>query len=108
MAPAPTGDASTDRMRILAVFAHPHDEVFAVGGTLAKYAARGDEAMVFSATRGQAGQIRDASAATRHTLGSVRDQELRRACAILGVQHVVCADYMDGALREADFDELVR
>src|SRR5712692_6231046 len=100
MAPAPTGDASTDRMRLLAVFA--------VGGTLAKYAARGDEAMVFSATRGQAGQIRDASAATRHTLGSVRDQELRRACAILGVQHVVCADYMDGALREADFDELVR
>ena len=108
MAPAPTGDASTDRMRILAVFAHPDDEVFAAGGTLAKYAARGDEAMVFSATRGQAGQIRDASAATRHTLGSVREQELRRACAILGVQHVVCADYMDGALREADFDELVR
>jgi LmbE family N-acetylglucosaminyl deacetylase len=95
-------------MRILSVFAHPDDEVFAAGGTLAKYAARGDEAMVYSATSGQAGQIRDASAATRHTLGAVREQELRRACAILGVEHVVCQDYMDGALREADFDALVR
>jgi LmbE family N-acetylglucosaminyl deacetylase len=95
-------------MRILAVFAHPDDEVFAAGGTLAKYAARGADAMVWSATRGQAGQIRDAGAATRHTLGPVREQELRRACAILGVEHVVCHDYMDGGLRETDFDGLVR
>jgi LmbE family N-acetylglucosaminyl deacetylase len=108
MALAPNGNASTDRIRILGVFAHPDDEVFVAGGTLAKYAARGAEAMVLSATRGQAGQIRDARAATRHTLGSVREQELRRACAILGVQHVVCLDYMDGGLREADFDVLVR
>ena len=91
-------------MRILGVFAHPDDEVFVAGGTLAKYAASGAEAMVLSATRGQAGQIRDAHAATRHTLGSVREQELRRACAILGVQQVVCLDYADGGLREADFD----
>ena len=94
-------------MRILGVFAHPDDEVFVAGGTFAKYVARGAEAMVLSATRGQAGQIRDARAATRHTLGSVREQELRRACAILGVQHVVCHEYMDGALREADVDALV-
>ncbi|HTH70209.1 MAG TPA: PIG-L family deacetylase [Candidatus Saccharimonadales bacterium] len=94
-------------VRILGVFAHPDDEVFVAGGTLAKYAARGAEAMVLSATRGQAGQIRDASAATRHTLGAVREQELRRACTILGVQHVACLDYMDGALREADFETLV-
>jgi LmbE family N-acetylglucosaminyl deacetylase len=78
--------------RILGVFAHPDDEVFVAGGTLAKYAARGAQAMVLSATRGQAGQIRDASAATRHTLGAVREQELRRACAILGVQQVGCLD----------------
>ncbi|HTJ60843.1 MAG TPA: PIG-L family deacetylase [Candidatus Saccharimonadales bacterium] len=95
-------------VRILAVFAHPDDEVFVAGGTLAKYGRRGAEAMVLSATRGQAGQIRDASAATRHTLGTIREQELRRACAILGVQHVRCLDYMDGALREADFETLVR
>jgi len=37
-------------MRILGVFAHPDDEVFAAGGTLAKYAARAAETMVLSAT----------------------------------------------------------
>jgi len=93
---------------VLGVFAHPDDEVFAAGGTLAKYAAQGAETMVLSATRGQAGQIRDAGAATRHTIGSVREAELRRACAVLGVAHVKCLDYMDGALQEADFDALVR
>jgi LmbE family N-acetylglucosaminyl deacetylase len=108
MTPVPSGDASADRMRILGVFAHPDDEVFAAGGTLAKYAARGAETMVLSATRGQAGQIRDAAAATRHTIGAVREAELRRACGILGVTHVVCHDYLDGALQDADFDDLVR
>jgi len=103
----PRGDVSTDRVRVLGVFAHPDDEVFVAGGTLARYAAQGARTMVFSATRGQAGQIRDARAATRHTLGSVREQELRKACAILGVNQVVCRDYMDGALQEADLDELV-
>lgn len=93
-------------MRILGVFAHPDDEVFVAGGTLAKYAALGAESMVLSATRGQAGQIRDASIATRQTLGSVREQELRQACAILGVQHVVCLDYLDGRLRETDLEQL--
>src|SRR5258708_20300340 len=62
--------------------------------------------MVYSATRGQAGQIRDASAATRHVLGAVREQELRQACEILGVRHVRCADYLDGALRDVDLDVL--
>jgi LmbE family N-acetylglucosaminyl deacetylase len=100
-------DARPERPRILAVFAHPDDEVFAAGGTLAKYAAEGAETMVVSATRGQAGRIRDARSATRGTLGAVREDELRRACAILGVQHVECLDFMDGSLNEAPFDALV-
>jgi len=100
-------DASAGPIRILGVFAHPDDEVFVAGGTFAKYVARGAEAMVLCATRGQAGQIRDARVATRHTLGAVREAELRQACAILGIQHVTCLDYVDGRLREADFEALV-
>lgn len=88
--------------RILCLYAHPDDETFCSGGTLAKYAAQGAEILVISATRGQAGQIQDASAATRRTLGAVRESELRHACQHLGVQQVVCWDYMDGKLKEAD------
>lgn len=88
--------------RLLAVFAHPDDEVFCAGGTLARWAAEGGETMVVSATRGEAGQIQDGQAATRRTLGEVRERELRAACARLGVRRVVCLDYQDGALQEVD------
>jgi LmbE family N-acetylglucosaminyl deacetylase len=91
-----------DGPRLLGVFAHPDDEVFCAGGTLAKYVSLGSEAMVVSATRGQAGQIRDAGAATRRTLGQVRERELQQACSILGVQHALCLDYSDGELAGVD------
>src|SRR5262245_66493629 len=75
-------------LRLLGVYAHPDDETFSAGGTLAKYVAAGAEVMVVSMTQGEAGQIRDAHAATRRTLGEVRAAELRRACQELGVTDV--------------------
>ncbi len=92
--------------RLLGVFAHPDDETFCAGGTLARYADQGCEAMVVSATRGEAGQIRDATRATRRTLGEVRERELEAACAALGVRHVRCLDYHDGTLADVDRAEL--
>ena len=93
--------------RLLGVFAHPDDETFCAGGTFAGYAARGAEVMVISATRGQAGQIRDAAVGTRRTIGAVRERELRLACGRLGITQVRCLDYLDGGLADADFGALV-
>lgn len=98
----------TQQLRVLGVYAHPDDEVFCAGGTLAKYAAAGAEVMVVSATRGQAGQIRSAQIATRHTLGQVREQELHLGCQRLGIQHSLCLDYGDGTLAGLDPDILTR
>lgn len=84
--------------RILAVFAHPDDETFCAGGSLAKYASEGAHVTVVSATRGEAGQIRDAALATRGTLGRVRQRELELACAELGVQQCRFLDHVDGTL----------
>jgi LmbE family N-acetylglucosaminyl deacetylase len=93
--------------RILGVFAHPDDETFCAGGTLARYVARGAEVLVVSATRGEAGQIRSRGVATRRTLGQVREQELYLACRRLGVQHTQCLDYGDGRLQDVDQDILI-
>jgi LmbE family N-acetylglucosaminyl deacetylase len=90
------------RPRLLAVFAHPDDETFCAGGTLAKYVAAGWEAMVVSATRGQAGQIRDSLVATRRTLGQVREREFYAACQQLGIHHARVLDYMDGTLQDVE------
>ena len=84
--------------RLLGVFAHPDDEVFCAGGTMARAAEAGAEVMIISATRGERGQIRDPAAATRLTLGAVRERELRAAAAELGVQHVQVLAYPDGTL----------
>ncbi len=94
-------------LRILGVYAHPDDETFCIGGTLAKYTAAGAQAMVVSFTQGEAGQIREASAATRRTLGEVRANELHQACRQLGVQQIVCLDYGDGKLEGTPQVELV-
>ena len=65
---------------------------------MARAAEAGAEVMIISATRGERGQIRDPAAATRLTLGAVRERELRAAAAELGVQHVQVLAYPDGTL----------
>jgi len=65
---------------------------------MARAAEAGAEVMTVSATRGERGQIRDAAAATRRSLGAVREGELRAAAAELGVQHVQVLTYPDGTL----------
>ena len=63
-----------------AVFAHPDDESFGVGGTLAKDAANGTRVVLVCATRSEGGEISDASLATPESLAHVREDELR--CAV--------------------------
>ena len=75
--------------RLLAVFAHPDDESFACGGTLAHYASKGFTVTLVCATRGEAGEISDASLATRDNLAEVRERELRNAADALGVTGLV-------------------
>ena len=84
--------------RILGLFAHPDDEVFCVGGTIARCADAGRGTAIVSLTQGEAGQIRDAATATRRMLGAVRVKELRASAAALGVDHVTCLDLGDGQL----------
>ena len=92
--------------RILGIFAHPDDETFCAGGTFAKYVDAGAEVMVVSFTQGEAGQIRDASVATRRILGQIRAEELQSACKALGVQQAICLDYGDGKLDDINLDIL--
>lgn len=101
-------DSSTPPLRILGVFAHPDDETVCAGGTFAKYAGAGAEVRVVSLTKGGAGQIRDASVATRATLTEVRVTELDAAGKALGLTETSCLDFSDGQLSEIDQPILVR
>lgn len=83
---------------LLAVFAHPDDESFGVGGTLAHYARRGVRVVLVCATRGEVGEIADPSLATRETLPAVREQELRCAARELGIAEVIFLGYRDSGM----------
>jgi LmbE family N-acetylglucosaminyl deacetylase len=88
---------------LLAVFAHPDDESFHCGGTLARYAAAGVPITLLCATRGEGGAIADRAAGSAETLPSVREAELRAAARALGVADVRLLDYRDGTLGEVPF-----
>ena len=83
---------------LLALFAHPDDEAFATGGTLARYAAEGAGVTLVCATRGEVGEIADPALATPETLGDVREAELRCAAAALGLGEVLFLDYRDSGM----------
>lgn len=70
--------------RLLAVLAHPDDESFGPGGTLARYAAEGVDVHITIATDGAAGSVADGYEASRERLAAVRAEELETAVDILG------------------------
>jgi LmbE family N-acetylglucosaminyl deacetylase len=92
---------------LLAVFAHPDDETFRPGGTLALLARGGVRVQVLTATRGEAGACGDPPLCTPAELPARRACELECACAALGIQPPHLLDYGDGHLAEADAEALV-
>ena len=93
--------------RLLAVFAHPDDETFRCGGTLALLAQRNVRVQVLTATRGQAGSRGVLPLCAPEELPAVRENELRCACAALGIQPPILLDYQDSQLSEADPEQIV-
>jgi LmbE family N-acetylglucosaminyl deacetylase len=89
-----------NKTTILAVFAHPDDEAFGTGGTLAKYAAEGVHVVLVCATRGEAGEISDPSLATPTNLGQVREHELRCAAENMGIAELIFLDYRDSGMAD--------
>jgi LmbE family N-acetylglucosaminyl deacetylase len=91
-------ETTLDKPILMAVFAHPDDEAFGTGGTLAKYAAEGCDVYLVTATRGEAGRIAEPELATPANLPAVREHELRCACEIYGIHPPRFLDYVDGQL----------
>jgi LmbE family N-acetylglucosaminyl deacetylase len=84
----PGRDSRRRPRHVLAVFAHPDDEILCGAGTLALCAARGAKVTLVCATRGELGPIASPELATRDNLSKVRERELRASCAKLGIDDV--------------------
>jgi LmbE family N-acetylglucosaminyl deacetylase len=87
-----------EQRTLLAVLAHPDDESFGIGGTLARYAAEGVHVVLACATMGEAGEISDPSLGTVEQLAEIRERELRCACDVLGIGELHLLGYRDSGM----------
>lgn len=84
--------------RIAAVVAHPDDESYALGGTLARCVSNGAQAFVIAATRGEGGLDDTGAERSGDVLAAVRTAELGASCRALGAEPPRFLDLPDGGV----------
>jgi LmbE family N-acetylglucosaminyl deacetylase len=83
---------------ILAVLAHPDDESFGLGGTLALYASKGYDTYLICATRGEVGTVDEEHLNGFKDIAELRTDELMRAAKYLGLKDVFFLGYRDSGM----------
>ena len=83
---------------LLAVLAHPDDESFGLGGTLALYAQRGYDTYLVCATRGEAGSVDAEHLHGFKNIADMRTAELDCAASHLGLKDVIYLGYRDSGM----------
>ncbi len=83
---------------LLFIGAHPDDETFGVGGTLAKYASEGVKVYYACATRGEAGTSDAESMRGYASIGDMRWGELECAAKVLGLSGIFHLGYRDSGM----------
>lgn len=78
--------------------AHPDDEAFGVGGTLARYAAAGVKVYYACATRGEAGEAAPEYLKGYATMGDMRWAEMECSARILGLAGIIHLGYRDSGM----------
>ncbi len=100
--------------RLLIVMAHPDDESFGPSGTLALYANQGVDVHLLCVTNGDAsetviaGQASLSTKARKKALTLTRQQEVKRAAAIIGISHIDFLNYPDGQLCNALYHAIAK
>jgi LmbE family N-acetylglucosaminyl deacetylase len=97
------------RVRLAAVYAHPDDDTYSLGGVLALEGPERIEYSLTVATSGEAGPISDPALATRESLAEIREAEERAALSVLGFAdaRIDFLRYPDGGLKDVPHEQLV-
>jgi LmbE family N-acetylglucosaminyl deacetylase len=85
--------ASTKNFKkILVIFPHPDDESLTVSGLLNKFSG---DSYLLTLTHGGAGENASGQAGD---LRHIREQELQKSAEVIGIKHLINADFVDGGL----------
>lgn len=88
----------SEKKIILSVLAHPDDETFGMGGTLALYAREGADVYLICATKGEVGEVPDGMMQGYATVAELREHELAEAAKLLGLKEVIYLGYRDSGM----------
>jgi len=91
---------------VLSVWAHPDDEAYLSGATMAACVRGGQRVVCVTATRGEGGS-QDHDRWPPEKMAEIREVELARCLETLGVSEHHWLDYVDGTCHEVDPDEAV-
>jgi N-acetyl-1-D-myo-inositol-2-amino-2-deoxy-alpha-D-glucopyranoside deacetylase len=80
------------------VLAHPDDESFGMGGTIAYYATQGVDIHLICATRGEAGTVDPQFTSRYKSISKLREAELSCAAKVLGLKSVTFLGYRDSGM----------
>lgn len=83
---------------LIVVLAHPDDESFGMGGTLAYYAAQGIDVHLLCATKGEAGDVDPEIMIGYDSIADLRESELKCAAGYLGLKQVHFLGYRDSGM----------
>jgi len=93
---------------VLVVFPHPDDETFGCGGTIAQFAKSGVPVTYVCGTMGQMGRnMGKPFFATRESLPTIREAELKEACQALGIKNVIKLGLRDKTIEFEDPEILI-
>jgi LmbE family N-acetylglucosaminyl deacetylase len=99
-----------NRLTLMAVHAHPDDEVLSTGGVLAAAAAEGARTVLVTCTNGEQGDgeggVKPGEAGHDPArVRQVRLEELQRSVALLGIEEVELLGYADSGMDGWDANE---
>jgi LmbE family N-acetylglucosaminyl deacetylase len=97
----------TTGQRLLLVFAHPDDESYGCGGTMAKYVQeKRAEVFLLTLTRGEASSQGPKLGLTKQQVGERRSREMEEVAKVYGLSELFLMDFPDSALETLDPREL--
>ncbi|HNB52951.1 MAG TPA: PIG-L family deacetylase, partial [Anaerolineales bacterium] len=83
---------------LVAILAHPDDESFGMGGTLALYAKQGAKVYYICMTGGESGTVEPHFLENYNSIAELRYQELKCASEKLGLAGFIMAGYRDSGM----------
>ena len=92
-----------NRHRVLVFFgAHPDDETFGMGSTLAQYALSGTRVYCVCSTGGEVGTVDPEHMKGYGSIADLRSAELKNAAEVLGLTGTFCLGYRDSGMRGSE------